>query len=369
MKYLCHLTAPVTTTFSADNYRGEPRWERNVCDALTTYGKHVHTTRPIWNSALDKPFNFHNGPNTEWLDDSVLISYGVEKQIYTGSFPEDLEIPYRIIQYFDGPTEATKDTFFQYLREKPQSIICTYSFKTWEYEKRLHNVLGKENCEWVIGPTVPCVDESADNFRKPTLFWAYRNFLNYLENDPAGMDRLFGKVHSIMAGNPEFQLKILIHLNYGDLHKEAAGSNGLDWFLNLPFGKRFLPFKDRIELIWNVHWSKMLSLMKETSLIISPAEPLGGPPFEAAIYGIPTVFSNESNAFTDRDRMPFFPELLMAPKGINNRFLDLISALHEDHLLYTACGNAIRNFTKANATYEAYVKKIESITQARGWNV
>lgn len=368
LKYLCHLTAPVTSKLSSDNHRGEGRWERNVVDALTTQGCEVHTTTAVWHSSLQTPKTYHDNVNQEWVNDSIQISYGVDKKIYTGYYPDGLDPKYRIVQYFDGPTEKTKDSFFQYDRKNAKSIICTHSFKAWEYERRLENVLGKENIEWVIGPTVPFVVDEADNFRKPILFWSYRNFISYVVDYPTEMKKLFDKLFSYMKEDPTLQLKILIHFSHGELYRNEIYADPIGWFLNLPFGKQFSTYKDRIELVWHLDWFKILEIQKETCLNIAPAEPLGGPPFEAGMYGIPMIFQNEINVFQDRNRNLCFPEVLQAPRGINDSFLTFLDQLRYDKDTYHKYGNACRNFIKQNATYEAYVNKIKSISEKRGWS-
>lgn len=367
MKYCVHLTAPITTTPKADNHRGEPRLERNIFDALITGNRTVHATNGIWLSQDPCPPNLCNGLNTDWLDDSTLISYGVPKSISTGYFPVEAEqCKYKIIHYQDGPSHETKDTFLKFDRANPGSIVATTSFQAWEYQSRLEKVLGKENVEWVYGPTVPFTVDTADNFNQPVLLWAYRNFCKYADERPREMKMLFDWIAVQLYHEPNLRLVILAQPN-NESSKLALQGDKLQWFLNFPFASSLKNKPDQVKVLTNIHWHEMLEIMKETRLIVSPAEPLGGPPFEAAMYGIPTVLENGTNPFHDRNRQPLFPGLLTAPAGISNPWLEQIGRLFHDHDFYIKHGSAYRSFVKEHATYQAYLNQIDAISKKRGW--
>ncbi len=360
-KYLVHLTAPVTTSFKADNHRGEPRYERNAVDALVTAGKTVHSTTYIWQSALPRPANLYD-MRLDWMKESIQVSYGVAHEIYTGHYPAEANPKYRVVQYWDGPTNETKDSFLKYHREDPGSIVATTSFKSWHYLSRLEMILGRENVEWMYGPMVPEVFEDHDSFNQPCLFWAYRNFCDYVKNDPLGMRALFAMVGDYLRQNHDLKLVILVH------GSDVPPKNLKTWFLDFSFATSLKPQSDRIDVVTGLHWSEMLDLFSKTRLVISPAGLLGGPPFEAASYGVPVVLSNEVNPFIDSNRNALFSGVLSAPQGISREFLSHLNRLYGDSDFYHQLGNAARAFVKQHATYEAYIRGLEGIAVKRGWS-
>lgn len=363
MKYLVHLTAPVTTNLSADNYRGEPRWERNCVSALLSQHRQVHTVWDIWQSKETPPPNLHSGINKDWLAESRMITYGVPATTNIG----DVRAKNYIVQYLDGPSHQTKDEFLKFDREKPGSIVATCSFKSWVYIKRLKDVLGEENVEWVQGPTVPFVVDGADNHKQTYLLWSYRNFEKFTREDPVGLDRLFGVIAGYLKEDPSLRLGMVINPDRPETHA-AIQADKMGWFFNLHPIRNVRPYMDRVDIFYNIHWHQMMDLMSKTRLIISPAEPFGGPPFEAAMYGIPSVLGHESNPFIDSVRNPQFDELLTAPQGkICDPFLQKIDRLFRDHTFYRKHGDGYRAHVKQYATFEAYVRQIEEIAKKRGW--
>jgi hypothetical protein len=358
LNYLVHVTAPVTTFFNADNLRGEPRWERNVADALISEKRNIHTVWDIWKSQEPKPENLHSGIVNEWLDNSLMITYGVPQRTHI----YDVKAKYNMVHYLDGPDDKTKTEFFSH-----KNIVATCNFKSWEYFKRLVATLGQENVEWIGGPAVPYVIENTDNFNQKYLLWSYRNFIPYATNEPLRMQILLSKIRDYLKSDSKLELVILAHA----IHQEqqlAMNSSMKDWFFSYSFTKELKEFQDRIHIKTNLNWHQMIDIFKQTKLIISPPEPLGGPPFEAAMFGIPTLVCKDNNPFQESNGTPFFPELLKVnPKTIGNDFLQSLDKLFYDKTFFTKHGNSYRQWVKNNATYAAYVRQVDEITSKRGW--
>lgn len=365
MKYLVHCTAVASPTFRHGNYRGEPRWELNSVDALLAMGRTVHSTTNIWQSSSPRPENLYD-MNLNWMDESIQISYGVPHEIHTGYYPPEANPKYRIVQYHDGPSQQTKDKFLRFHKDRPGSIVATCSFKTGSYLSRLQSVLGAENVEWHFGPTVPCVYEDHHSFNQNTLLWAYRNFCRFADENPSGMERLFNKVADWMNKNHELKVVILAQ-PHNEISKAALDGNRPAWFFNFGFSRPLKKFADRVEILTNQHWCDVLDLYSKTKVVISPAEPLGGPPFEAASYGIPMILESRTNPFIEGNGNPMFNGLISVAQGFSNDFFNYLDRLFHDQSFYNNHGNAYRSFVKQHATYASWVSNVESIVQKRGW--
>jgi hypothetical protein len=319
MKYLIHVTAPIVTSIDADNLRGEPRYERNIFAAAIASGRDVHTTTPVWRSSSTPPKNLHDGLNKDWQEDSLLITYGV-----TGNPHITAKAKNYMVHYLDGPNDSTKDDFLKYHRESPGCIVAVCNYKAWNWFTELQRVLGEDKVEWVQGPIVPYVVENADNFNKQYLTWSYRNFWALAQNEPDNMVSLFRQVALYLKNNSKLRVAIIVGL-------------------------------------WDI-W-------ENTKAIISPAEPLGYPPYEAAMFGIPTILRKDTHPFQDGSGGVLFPEILTAPSSslINTTFLSTLDKIVKDSSFYKKYGNAYRTHVNNTATYAAYIKQLDAIVAKRGW--
>lgn len=364
-KYLVHCTAPASVSFKHGDWRGEPRWESNAVDALLTEGKVVHSTTNIWKSPDPRPPNLYD-MRLDWMQESIQITYGVRHEIYTGNYPAEAAPKYRVVQYQDGPTTANKEAFLKYDRISPGSIVATCSFKAHGYVQKLENIIGKDNVVWTYGPTVPKVFYEHNSFEQPNMLWAYRNFCSYAKNDPNRMKQLFGFVANTLQADPTMKLVMLIQPQNTQEAAEIA-KDCRSFFFSFGFTRELAPYKDRVEVYTAIDWVQVLAIMSKTKLIISPAEPLGGAPFEAASYGIPTILEPTINPFVEHDSSPMFPEVLTAGKGLTPQFLNQLARLQVDREFYRKHGDAYRRFVGSNATYSTYVAKLEAIKKERGW--
>lgn len=365
LKYLVHLTAPVTTTLDADCHRSEPRVERNILGAALHSGRQVHSTTDIWRTEAPVPPNLHNGLRHDWLHESIMMSYGVNANFYTGYIPDEaLTSKYKIAHFHDGPTNETKDNFLKYHYQNPGSVVATCSFRAWTYLSRLKEVLGEENVEWVCGPLVPNTSPLHTPFKQNTLLWVFRNFCNYLNDEK--MPALFSKIYDYLNSDPTLKLVIVAQPNNEETNKALQGDCH-SWFFTLPFSQILRPYANRVEVKTHLHWHEMFKLLGQTKLVVSPAEPLGCTPFEAGSYGIPMVLEQKTNPFVDQSSTPLFDGVLTAPAGISPQFLDKLDKLFYDESFYNKHGNAYRDFVDQHATYDAYIRKVDEIAAKRGW--
>jgi hypothetical protein len=359
MKYLINLTSDVYNSLEDGNFRGEPRWERNVVAALLQNNKEVHLTREAW-KAEKKPDNLYNGTNSQWLDDSVLITHGIGTQLHVTSIAAKY-----IIQFHEDPIDSVRNQFLSY----GKNIIATTDSKNPFTYERLTKSLGQENLFHVPGPMVPKVYLEADNFKKPNLTWIYRNFTSFIQEKSNDMKKLLEYLDTIIGQDPSVRIKIIIGLwdTWGPLGGNPSSDQLKEWAFTFDSFKFFIHLKNKFDFYCNLDWSQVMSILQDTRYCISPAEPLGCPAFEAAMFGIPTVVNKDVNPFMTQKNGVFFPEVLKSNRAIDNQFLDLLDKLQNDHSFYLKHGNAYRTWVKDNATYSAYVKQLEDIMTIKGW--
>jgi len=362
MKYLLNISVNINSNLMLENFRGEGRWERNVLNALLLNNRQVHTTRNVWFSQEPRPSNLYNGLNEEWLPDSTLLVHGAGRSL----FIERNDARSYMVQFHETPFGEAKEEFLKYLKEN--RIIATVASWNPFIHNQLASNFGKENIYRMSGAMVPYVDNSADNFRAPFFTWSYRNFRSYIEEKPKDIENLLSFLEPILKNEPETRIQILVGLwdttRFGTLPEKEDIK---DWVFNFPVMKKFSHLHNQIDIHVNIHWNEVLSLLKKTRFIISPAEPLGCPAYEAAMFGIPTIMNQEVNPFMTLNKGALFPELLLSNKNIDHNFLQHLNRLQNDYNFYKITGSAYRRFTEETATFKAYANQLDLINKERGW--
>jgi hypothetical protein len=289
-----------------------------------------------------------------------LITHGVDQNLHI-----DFEAKKYIVQLHQSLFPETITKFKSY---RDDIVVTTDSQNPFTY-KKLCEQIGQDKVHYLAGPMVPEVDFNADNFRKPYLTWSYRNFWMYLRERPKDLKLLFDLLKNYLRDEPELRIKIIVGSwdIWSSLGRNPTHLQLQEWAFSHEALKPFESIKDKIDFYANLHWYKVIEILKETRYIISPAEPLGCPAFEAAIFGIPTIVNNEVNPFMTLNKKTMFAEVLKTKNSVTPEFLNYIGKLQMDKNFYTQHGNAYRKWVNENATYRAYVNSIEKIIKQQGW--
>ena len=363
VKYLLNVSVDITSSLISENFRGEGRWERNVLNALLSCGKQVHTTRDVWKYHEAPPKNFHNGIDESWMCESILMVHGAGRSLYI----ERDDARAYILQFHEIPFGDARQELLRYLgMGRMATTLASLNRFTWD---KLAGSIGASNVYHVPGAMVPYVDEGSDNFRKPYVTWIYRNFKSFIEESPNSINSLFTFLRPLLKNEEELRIAIVVGM--WDTTKFGVSPDVNDirqWALSFPVMKQFSDIFSRIDFYVNINWYDILKLLENTRWIISPAEPLGCPAYEAAMFGIPTIVNKGVNPFITLDGGSLFPELLVSTRNIDGEFLGQLNRLQTDHFFYRKTGDAYRKFTEDRATFSAFVNDIDRIVEERGWN-
>lgn len=363
MKHLLNISVNITSDLTTDNYRGEGRWEMNTLNAFLSNNKPVHTTRKIWVSSVPRPANLYDGTNEEWIPESVLFVHSAGVSLYV----EREDVRAFILQFHETPYGKAKDDFTRYLGQK--RIVATVASRNSYIYNKLAGPFGSDNVYHVAGAMVPYVVDGADNFRKPNVTWTYRNFKSFIEEQPNDVGNLLGFLEQYLQKEPEMRIAIIIGLwDTNQFGVKPETETMRNWALSFPVMNRFKHLHNRIDFYVNLPWHDVLDLLSETRWVVSPAEPLGCPAYEAAMFGIPTIVNRGISPFVDFNGGTLFPEVLTSERNINSHFLNILDRLQNDHTFYRRTGDVYRNYTRTNATFEAFVKQIDGIITSRGWD-
>lgn len=361
-KKLLNISADIHHDLRDGNFRGEGRWERNVLNALLTENQEVHTTRKVWKNNQPRPPNLYDGTNEEWVSESVLMVHGAGRSL----FIERDDAKAYMVQFHETPFGQAQEDFKKYLKQdRIIASVCSLNKATFD---RLAVPFGTENVYLISGAMVPNVVD-CDNWRKPRITWAYRNFRDFAESNSGDLKRLFNFVKPLLDKEEKLRVSFIVGLWDTDKLTTLPSQEDIrKWVFEFPSMAGFKSIEDKVDVFVNLHWSEYLNILSETRWIISPAEPLTDVPFIASMFGIPTIVNRGVSPYITLSGGTLFPEVITSDRTIDNSFLDKLNQLQTDHEFYSRTGNAYRNFTDKNATFKAYVQRINEIIKLRGWD-
>lgn len=278
-----------------------------------------------------------------------------------------LDIPAKahryILQWFNGPDNDADKEFLQLLSDNPKSVIATYNFHI--KSEKCRTKFGEQNTRCIQGPAIPQVFDT-DNSSQEYLLWSSKVLYNW--SLAPEMHRLLDRIFfwTSLALDKDSNLKVAFLL--GTVGPYKKHQDVIDWFWSTPMSRALQSKKERVEFLYNVEWYQVADILKKTRLIISPHLGYGGPPYEAAAFGIPTILTSNGHPFQDRYGNKSFPEVLDVHHDYkDDKFIEYIDKLFTDKSFYQKTGNAYRDYVNKYGTYQAYLNQIDDLSRTMGW--
>jgi len=371
LKYIVNVTGPIFDRIDGGNLIGEGRWERNVLDALVRDGREVYvvpwknggTYTPgqvrVWQSPEPKPKNLKDFCELEDITNTVFISHSPHGY---------LDIPVKahryILHWFNGPDAPADKEFRDFSNQNSGSVVATYSFltRTNHYLARID----RQNLVHMHGPTVPKIYFDKNNFREEYLLWSSKLLYSWAEDNRMQkfLIKLFTWCCSVMLEDSVLKLVLL----FGSAGRYTTQEEVINWFWNNPVSQPLQKMKERIVFLNRIPWYQVQETLSKTRLVITPHILYGGPPYEAAAFGIPIIMSKQNNPFQSSTHISLFSEVLAVDDSYhNNDFFIFLDRLYRDESFYISTGSAYRNFVSENASYKAYLVDLDKLCKDRGW--
>lgn len=384
-KYVIYVTSTLESSsagrIDGGCHIGEGRWERNVLDSFVRSGRDTYVTdlNRFWKSGVPIPENLHDYSSVGGISNLIFLGFSPAMR---------LDIPvkakYYILNWFNGPDDdwhrrselgLPKDhnegelpdaatSFRNFESKNPNSVVATYNFplRGEQYEKGF----GKENTFLVQGPSVPQVFRGSRNFDKEYLLWGSKILWAWAENTSIHpfLSSVFKWCSDVMTKNENLKIRFLLG-TAGPLRTTEDVAN---WFWGLPFSKSLFVHKNRVEFLYSMEWFEVFNILRDTKLIVSPHLGYGGPPYEAAAFGIPIILTSNGHPFMDRNRNSLFDGVLSVYEHYDwTEFGPVLDRLFNDRLFYEKSGSAYMDYVDKYATYDAYLRQIDEICEKRGW--
>lgn len=368
MNYVVDMRETANFRLHDDNLKGERRWERHVVAALLAAGRHVSSSHANWTA----PTSHHWGGVTNTFDGSVFIAEADPEHVRFRGRPS-----FFVSDAFSHMTPGAEDEIRQAMaaigRER---VFLTHSFKAHIPQKRLSPDL-HDRIRWLPVPAVPCVYWSHDPFAEKTLLWSGRAIHLYLMSPLKPVLDLLDWIRGRLLEDSALKFEIL-------LGEERVDQAKADWWVwRFPeFERTFKDLRHRVIVHTSRSWAEVQSAYARTKLCVNAAMKFGGPPIEAAAFGIPVAGTANVSVFHDADpnadepslaAFPAFPEYVRVDAGGTEqtmdylggrRLVDQLDVWFHNAVEYNFHGRAYRKFVDETYTYAAFVRRLDELVGA-----
>jgi hypothetical protein len=358
MRFVVNLTSPnVTTSLKGGNFRGEPRWERQVTEALLEAGHTVHTIMSgAWSPLETKPSNLIYGITPELASQCVCLAHDFQPNSVPPIFKASLFNMFSIHYFRDIPEKVQ-----EYKNKYGRNLIFTQGYLGSNNERDIIKAVGSDHYEFLGVPGVPSVSME-DNFGKKKLLWISRgiHLHAFPEKENPELIHFINWVKSRMAADPELEFYIVSGLSQRDMDWQGWNCTVEERIFQSKIIQELNPYRNRVKVPVNLDWNEILDLMKNVKLSVSIApDRWGGPPCEAAAWGIP---------YLQPDAPAMFEHMAggyLHAGSIQDK-LSMYTRLMDDHSFYREKGDQYRNFVNQHHTYTAFNKRLDEILKSRG---
>lgn len=361
MQFAVHVTIPITNQLNSGNLFSEARWERAVVESLLRSPEvtDVYLTESVWQSPNPLPNKLHPSLPKEKEKDVVLIipsSLGFKYkpkalvQSMYGYIP-----PFSTEPYFEG--KNLLECFQEKQNELGEKLILVYPSDARAIPILLPGF--ESHYEYLQFPRLPYVS-TEDNFNKKILIWPHKDTMDNLDRSVDGCKIIFEWICKELQKDSSLELHMLTGMSDSDIEFRKWGSIE-NRFWNHEASSPLVLVKNKVKLYTSMEWSKMLDIFSQAKLLLPSPNinvQMGGPPVEAAMFGIPFVGIRRS-------------PLALAEHYINveeygsNEMFYYLNKLMIDHNFYNTVGNSYREYVNNNFTYDSWAKKLFSALKSR----
>lgn len=377
MKYVVDMRETANGALDDDNLKGERRWERHVVSALLGAGRqvassHANWTRPstpLWQGVTDD------------FSGAALITEADPDHVRYRGRPDAF-----VSNAFSVMTPSAEAEIRHAIADLGRRrVVLTHSFQAHVPQKRLPPDL-HDLIRWLPVPAVPHVHWDHDGFFNKTLLWSGRAIHLYL------MPPVFKPVLDLLDW-----IRGCLQEDHGLTFEILLGEERVDqttadnWVWRFPaFEQAFRDLRDRVVVHTSRSWREVQEVYARTKLCVNAGMMFGGPPIEAASFGIPVAGTASVSVFHTADAaaaepsltaLPAFPEYVAADSGAevagtvsvsvfraavagfsnNRRLVDHLDAWHRNAAEYHRVGDAYRKFVDATYTYASFVHHLDAL--------
>lgn len=366
MKYAIDILTRAEGSLEGDNLKGERRWERQAARALLSAERHVGSLRDAW-GAPDTP----RWDGVVGVDGRTLITQADPGNVRYRPGADKL-----VSNVFCGLTDdAVREIRLAVAEMGRERVFLSHSFQVHVSLRRLpldlHDLI-----HWVPVPAVPNVRHDADHFTFKTLLWSARAIAFRLRDPLPSILVLLDWIRSCLAEDPTLKFEVMA----SEERMGQAEADAYVWGFEA-FEHAFRSVRDQVIIHPSTAWLDVMRILERTKLVVSDPTAFGGPPIEAASFGIPVPATKCSlfHEITPEQAMWYladaeyhekptkgFPELVVIG-GFRyggddpHALVDVLDRWHRNADDYHRVGNACRRYVDETYTYASFVRRLDAL--------
>lgn len=380
MKYAVDILTKAAGALEDDNLKGERRWERQAARALLDAGREVGAPRDSW----DRP------DTSRWLGTvGDLSGHALVTQADPGTVRYRPGAEAFITNIFSGMIDSGEAEIRRAVQEMGRErVALTHGFQVHVPPKRLPPDL-HDLIHWLPVPAVPRVHFDHEPFANKTLLWAARAISFRMINPIPSILSLLDWIRETLRADPGLIFEVMAceeRMSQEEADRYVWGFRA--------FEEAFRDMKSQIRIHPSIGWSDVQTIFARTKLMVNDPTAFGGPPIEAASFGIPVAgtacslfhmldprevagrplppitkglrvgggqwWDHRRECPEDLTPVPGFPELVIID-GDKTRLVDQLECWHRDERAYQEAGNACRKFVHDTYTYDSFVRHLDAL--------
>lgn len=379
MKVCISLRDKVGSDLRAESLRSEPRWERLALEACTRNPEvtDIFTLGFEWREGTSFTPKYRGFLNNSVASETILLMQDCNTSVL-GSFG----FKAAVINIFHGPWIGQKDEIWNLTRRLGNRVFFVLGHPrlyrdemgfSFDVAKRDPSVVRAaadshlrnfSTTDRILFLPVPWIPEScyADRFDKKNLLWPCRILYMGQVFDSFTVDWALKELIkdqslslNILTGFEKDNSNAKDYVN-GNVISIAGNIN--DYFWRAEKMQKYLSIRSRVHLHYAMSWRDILAINAESRLMLFHGKQYGGPPLEAAMYGIPFIGVYNGGALADCQDYLY--------TVYDHEVAAIFDRLFTDHNYYNDIAKKYHDYAVGMYSFDNFNTTLNTILKERG---
>lgn len=366
MRVCVHLRDPAGVDLRGGNFRSEPRWERLALEACISNNmiNELYTSGYEWVGGSSVSEKYKGKIDSNSSKGAILIA-----QDWNRSTLDGMNYKAALLNIFLGPWDNQIEEITN-IRNKLGGHLYFMVGHPSLYRGEM--VDSKNTCSHlekfvpvdnIIPIPLPWIPENCfgDRFLNKSLFWTSRIvFVQQMVESGTIMWAL-----DKLCKDCSLNLRILVGWNPNEV-KDLVNGNVVmisedinDYVWKQQIFTKYKSVRNRVRVLYGMEWREILKENELAKLMITHARHYGGPPMEAAMYGVPFVgTTKDTGALVDCEDYLFTHS--------EEEACTILDRLMDDREFYGNIAKSYNNYAVSTYSFSNFNNNINKFLTSKG---